>query len=197
MNLIKNNSETGIFLEDSDWLIISKNNFIGNRKHAGFLYDRFSLNNRWYNNYWGEPTPPPKIIRGIVRIYRTRPEYDDYSWNNYDWNPAEEPFDIYTVENKDSGEWGYGFILCFVSKGYVNGHHSGPLQGEVVKCIDLETGDVVRQERTGFFGFCLFKFLTIGNDYKLMVSSENINDSFIVRDLVFFQMVDLHLLFPW
>jgi len=192
-NLIKENSEEGIFLEDSDWNVISKNNFIGNRKHAGFLYDRFSLNNRWLNNYWGEPTPPPKIIRGIVRKYHTHGEYDDYSWNNYDWNPAEEPFDIYTVENKDSDDWGFGFILCYASIEYAELRHSIWLPWEMVECIDLETGNVVRQERTGLFGFCLFKYLPMGRDYKLTISTEEGSDSIIVRDLLFLKRVGLRI----
>ena len=99
-----------------------------------------------------------------------------------------------TEENNDSGDWGYGFILCYASIEYVQYRYSIFLSWKVVECIDLETGNVVRQDRTGLFGFCLFKYLPMGRDYKLTISTEEGSDSIIVRDLIYLKRADLRII---
>ena len=63
-----------------------KNNFIENNRYVTFDYDSF-LFARWKGNYWNEPQ------KGPFPIYGT---FSGYSWVNYDWHPAQEPFDIET-----------------------------------------------------------------------------------------------------
>jgi len=87
-NNIKDNSMKGISLSVSNENIIEKNNFIGNRKNAGFVA---SFGTSWDSNYWDNwvgvkfKAPLfkmfPKIIRGIVL-------------RNFDMNPQEEPYEI-------------------------------------------------------------------------------------------------------
>ena len=102
-----------------------------------------------------------------------------------------------TEENNESGDWGFGFILCSATYEREMDRNTYRLRWAVVECIDLETGNVVRQEKTGFFGFCLFKFLPMGRDYKLTVSTEDGDDWFIVRDLGFFSRAYLYYMIPF
>jgi hypothetical protein len=94
-------------------------------------------------------------------------------------------------ENNDSGDWGFGFILCWATYTHVGGRTIYPLSREKVECIDLETGNVIKQGTTGLFGFYLFKFLPLGRDYKLTISTEDGSDSFIVSKLGLFEYVHL------
>lgn len=91
------------------------------------------------------------------------------------------------IEDNGEGDLNFGFILVFASYNINYMRPTYPLSGEIVECIDLETGNEVMKEKTGFFGLCLFKFLPMGRDYKLVVSTENGYDSYIVRNLWFFQ----------
>ena len=87
-NNIKDNTMKGISLSVSNENIIEMNNFIGNRKNAGFVA---SFSTTWDSNYWDNwigvklDLPLfkkfPKVIRGIVM-------------RNFDTNPQEEPYDI-------------------------------------------------------------------------------------------------------
>jgi parallel beta-helix repeat protein len=87
-NNVKDNSMKGISLSLSNDNIIEMNNFIGNRKNAGFVA---SFSTTWDSNYWDNwigvklDLPLfkkfPKVIRGIVM-------------RNFDTNPQEEPYEI-------------------------------------------------------------------------------------------------------
>ena len=87
-NNIKDNSMKGISLSVSNENIIEMNNFIGNRKNAGFVA---SFGTTWNSNYWDNWVGVklklplfkkfPKVIRGIVM-------------RNFDTNPQEEPYEI-------------------------------------------------------------------------------------------------------
>jgi len=90
-----------VFASDT---IIRKNNFINNRFHALFIvgyWDKHS--NQWQSNFYSPQIPRAiKIIFGAVRtpfyyeewgrpsekVYLFRPGF------NFDWNPAQEPYDI-------------------------------------------------------------------------------------------------------
>jgi parallel beta-helix repeat protein len=88
-NNISYNEVCGTIIEDgSNFNKISRNNFIKNCLNAPQLqtYFKFCFYNRWKKNYWDGPRLLPKAIRG--RIGNTVP------WINFDWNPAQEPYDI-------------------------------------------------------------------------------------------------------
>ena len=95
-------------------------------------------------------------------------------------------------EYKFVRELNFGFILVLATYGIYNQRPTLPLSWERVECIDLETGEVVMQEKTGRFGFCLFKYLPMRHDYKLIVSNSMGEDWSIVRNTGIFQRVHLH-----
>jgi parallel beta-helix repeat protein len=75
---------------------VEENNFINNTNNAAFCYSRF---NRWKNNYWDDwigLTHPllklcPKIIIKKIAINQN---FTSLPWFNFDWHPAQEPYDI-------------------------------------------------------------------------------------------------------
>lgn len=90
-NTIKENGNimhmgSSIFLDRSSDNKIHRNNFINNVRGA-YFYESFS--NNWNGNYWGKPRLFPKLIRGErIGIIFWIP------WFNFDWRPAQEPYDI-------------------------------------------------------------------------------------------------------
>ena len=86
-NNIQNNNVVGLNLSfRNNNNIIEKNNFIGNNRHAFF---EFSLRNTWDSNYWDNWIGfGPKLIFGRLGPFKKIP------WVNFDWNPAQEPYDI-------------------------------------------------------------------------------------------------------
>ena len=84
-NDISSNTKNGILLKaHSSSNVISKNNFINNSKNAHFIV--LSHQNTWDENYWDEPRDSPYIIIGRIGII--------VPWINFDWHPAQEPYDI-------------------------------------------------------------------------------------------------------
>ena len=83
---------------------IIKNNFIGNKnRNAGFGYYTFEFfvfgfkyrsirdirsTIKWDGNYWNRPRIFPKPILGEL------PPYGIIRWFQFDWHPAQEPYDI-------------------------------------------------------------------------------------------------------
>jgi len=101
-NSIEFNKE-GIFIAVSEpgSTLITKNNFIGNIVDARFgylliYYIKKPFSDRWSNNYWGETGQSFKIIHGELLIPDIRPFYTgiEIPWVVFDWNPAQEPYDI-------------------------------------------------------------------------------------------------------
>ncbi len=93
----------GIYALNSFNYKIIKNNFIGNLYHAGFGYYLGELfvfgfkyksirdirsTIKWDGNYWNRPRIFPKPIRGEL------PPYGIVPWFQFDWHPAQEPYDI-------------------------------------------------------------------------------------------------------
>ena len=78
------NCNKGINLIRCNGTNIKYNNFIDNNKHADFQF--FSIFNTWNGNYWDEPRDSLYIIRGKLFLF--------IPWFNFDWNPAQEPYDI-------------------------------------------------------------------------------------------------------
>ena len=77
----KNNftfNKEGLYIGLSPKAEITMNNFIQNRRHAEFL---FCLN-KWNSNYWNKPRNYPKPIFGTFLFVQ------------FDWHPAQEPYDI-------------------------------------------------------------------------------------------------------
>ena len=50
--------------------------------------------NQWYNNYWDNPRLLPKIIKGELIWTLTKFLYFLRPWYQFDWHPAQEPYDI-------------------------------------------------------------------------------------------------------
>jgi len=66
-NKIINNEKLGIIIEDkSNFNKVIKNIFIGNHKNSTNFqaYFKYSLGNKWFNNYWIKPRILPMIIIG-------------------------------------------------------------------------------------------------------------------------------------
>lgn len=51
-------------------------------------------NNKWSRNYWDRPRLLPKPIIGTRRIVINEDLFLDIPWVNFDWHPAQEPYDI-------------------------------------------------------------------------------------------------------
>ena len=85
-NDISQNQGFGLFLIDaSSQNLIYNNNFINNKICAFFLNCK---NNKWNGNYWNRPRLLPKPIFGTIGTYNIIP------WLNFDWHPAQEPYDM-------------------------------------------------------------------------------------------------------
>jgi len=84
-NLFQNNAECIYLSWGSNFNHIYHNNFINNSRNADF--GLFSLYNKWEGNYWNRPRMLPKTIIGSIGLVVP-------SWVNFDWNPAQEPYDI-------------------------------------------------------------------------------------------------------
>jgi nitrous oxidase accessory protein len=104
-NIFMNNGD-GLYLEQTYECNISDNTFINNRCCLGLRHSNYnrichnnfikthnmvyffsrSLSNFWDGNYWGRPRLLPKPIRGSIGIF--------IPWFNFDWHPAQEPYDI-------------------------------------------------------------------------------------------------------
>ena len=93
-------------------------------------------------------------------------------------------------QESDSGDKGLGFILCRVTYFEIGIWIELGLPGQNVKCINIDTGEVVRQGKTRVFGFYLFKFLPMGRDYKIIADTIYGKESKKVEDLFLFQKVE-------
>ena len=80
--------------------IVKENNFIENERSVS--YDSFT--NRWIRNYWDDwGSPSPRPIKGdctfwflsiLLDIIFDENIYISIPWVQYDWHPAQEPYDI-------------------------------------------------------------------------------------------------------
>jgi parallel beta-helix repeat protein len=83
-NNISTNTEQGIYLLRASYIIIQKNNFIGNMRHASFSN---SLYNKWSHNYWDDWDGSDSYrISGSIIF--------NYSWFQFDRYPLQVPYDI-------------------------------------------------------------------------------------------------------
>ena len=85
-NSINGNSE-GVNLKDCLKTEISFNNFQNNSLRNALFFN--SSNTLWISNYWNRPRILPKPIFGVTKI-KTYP----FFWINFDWHPAQVPYDI-------------------------------------------------------------------------------------------------------
>jgi parallel beta-helix repeat protein len=92
-NYIINNVERGIRIDNSYGNTITHNNFINNGRQASFF---FSIKNNWNGNYWNRPwfLPKPIFGIGIGFIFLGRIRWFPIPWVNFDFRPAQEPYDI-------------------------------------------------------------------------------------------------------
>jgi parallel beta-helix repeat protein len=93
-NLISDNY-IGIYILDSYFNTIEKNDLINNSANAYFIYENYGAShNKWVRNYWSDSRRTLlKFIRGeklwggfIIQL--------QIPWFNIDWFPAQEPYDI-------------------------------------------------------------------------------------------------------
>ena len=102
-NHIEGNERFGLYIDKSEYNIISKNNFIDNKEKnivsLCFLYQ--GNNPEWSGNYYDDYKGfGSKIILGFMKSTR---EFDSYTpyfwipWINFDRNPAKVPYDITTT----------------------------------------------------------------------------------------------------
>ena len=91
---------------------VKNNNIISCDIHASFENSSF---NRWLNNYWeGHLRFLPKRIDGTFCLPWNNSIY--FRWMNFDWRPANEPFDILESEIKNNDK---SLIYHEGVKGYV------------------------------------------------------------------------------
>jgi parallel beta-helix repeat protein len=83
------NCQIGIEVFLGRWPTISHNNFMNNKLDA-YFYDSILI--RWHSNYWERPLFRPKIIFGTLAIW-----YIGGPWINFDFRPAQQPYDIPVV----------------------------------------------------------------------------------------------------
>ncbi len=89
-NIISNNSH-GIYISNGSINNIYCNNFLFNKKNAGFYLTFIDGYNKWDKNYWDRPRVLPKLILGKM-IWNNL--MFAIPWLNLDWHPAQEPYDI-------------------------------------------------------------------------------------------------------
>ena len=115
-NTIAYNGEYGLYLDNAYWCKINKNNFIDNNIHASFFYElsskflapffgHFLQMNKFFHNYWDDHLlSTSKVIRGEMLCFEflflllLPIEPKIIKWFNFDWFPAQEPYDILIVE---------------------------------------------------------------------------------------------------
>jgi parallel beta-helix repeat protein len=100
-NIISSNSLYGILISHSGQTIIYMNNFENNSINAYFEIHnlRYFGTNKWNfllkGNYWDDWFGSrPKIIPGNIWLSLGNIWTKKIPWNNYDWHPAKEPYDI-------------------------------------------------------------------------------------------------------
>lgn len=89
-NLFSNNLY-GVKLEYGSNNSISFNNFINNKRDAGFHVFSSDRYNNWDYNYWQRARIFPKIIFGKMRLGSSKL---NIPWINFDYSPAQDPYDI-------------------------------------------------------------------------------------------------------
>ncbi len=106
-NSITDNFGTGLELQTSYDTVIVRNNFIKNglkttgewwrnlADNAMFSYQMFPerpYNNSWDKNFWYRTRILPKLIFGVYRFSDSGLLH--LPWIDFDWNPAQKPYDI-------------------------------------------------------------------------------------------------------
>jgi nitrous oxidase accessory protein len=90
-NTISNNTQIGLNLSKSMFTSIRSNNFEDNKQDAYFFDSKNSI---WRSNYWGRIRFLPKPIFGILHVKVGKQIRVPYIWINFDWHPAQQPYDI-------------------------------------------------------------------------------------------------------
>jgi parallel beta-helix repeat protein len=93
-------NDKGIYLLRGGLTLVTMNNICDNSADASF---EECGTTRWKENYWGEALSKPKHIDGTIKILIGRdwygrrwwePRYLEVTWIQFDWHPAQEPYDI-------------------------------------------------------------------------------------------------------
>jgi parallel beta-helix repeat protein len=99
-NHIAGNLE-GLDIYYSKNCVIKRNNFINNDEGDGFFQCRAFRDLprcKWVENYWDEwPHACPKPVKGALSIFlivQIPFIYNTFTWYNFDWYPAKEPYNI-------------------------------------------------------------------------------------------------------
>ena len=78
---------------------ITENNFHNNEKDGSWQnklreFILIPLRNKWDSNYWNEPRTNPKPIKVYIYLGALGALPITVPWPQFDWNPAQEPYDI-------------------------------------------------------------------------------------------------------
>ncbi len=88
LNNILYSKKCGIYLYGfSRYNYIHNNNFMKDNNNIDAYFVQFSHINKWDENYWNEPKIMPYPIIGSLG-------WGIPCWINFDWHPAQEPYDI-------------------------------------------------------------------------------------------------------
>ena len=97
------NNDNGVLLDHALKTLVANNNIYNNNKKGSFVVSGMGVifgRNKWVNNYWGPILPRIKIISGILKILvgwdpiTGEGYYKKIKWIQFDWHPAQEPYDI-------------------------------------------------------------------------------------------------------
>lgn len=88
-------------------------------------------------------------------------------------------------EEENSLDINLGFILCSVRHIFWPERARRFTLNVNFECKDLDTGKIV-ENKTCLFGFHLFKFLTVGHDYEIKVTTSEGQETERVEDLGIF-----------
>jgi parallel beta-helix repeat protein len=98
-NIFYSNEYRGIYCWEGQNKI-NYNNFIKNKYNAEFYYFHFYTKNNWNYNFWDDNDGRERYpIKGIWYLFIIDLGYGvsfgfKFHWRNFDWHPAQEPYDI-------------------------------------------------------------------------------------------------------
>ena len=95
-----------------------------------------------------------------------------------------------SFEDDNSPDINLGFILCSVRHIFWPERARRFTWNVNFECKDLDTDKIV-ENKTCLFGFHLFKFLTVGHDYEIKVTTSEGQETEKIDDLGIFRISDI------
>ena len=153
-NIISENDfHNDIVLSYSPNNIFSKNNIYGEASVCSYLLGSINF---WRINYWSELNGSFKEIKGTTKIpvgfgygYFPYIKYKTVNWSNYDWHPAQKPYDISRDEIMEMKKLlAIGIIFLFIGVAV-----APSINSTVVKASDDNDLVEVTSQACGIQGF--------------------------------------------